>query len=303
MGAAVDFKGEETVDAAFEEKGENGADVAIAIGVPEVNTGGVEFFADTFVAGHNDVFEEIDGDDGAVFEADIFPAGSIVENDVREELIEGVFDELAAGFDHVFDHIGKVITGVGETFEGEHGADFAEHGTAVNAEGIVARGRMCGLECGDVIGTGWVVEAEALFLDFFPVIGRDNGSLQIMRDGVMAILGDFGEEAVGVAQDAGGFAFFNDRVAEVWMHPDICIQDVNAVEVEEEVGFGVVGDAVVAEHAPLGEVFVPVAELHIEAAVEGLVVHLAVEAFAVGHRAAPFGSAGGDGHSLIFCLS
>lgn len=61
----------------------------------------------------------------------------------------------------------------------------------------------------------------------------------------------------------------------------------DGVEAEEAVGLLIVADVGFDEERPLPEVFLPVAELHVEAAVHALKVHLAVETFPAGHGAGP----------------
>ena len=213
-----------------------------------------------------------------------------------KHLVEEVLDHHAAGLDHVLDHLRVVVGGVGQPLEGEHVADLADHRAAVDAERVVAACRVTALERLDVDLARRVVAAEALLLDLVPILGRDDGGLDVVGDGVVTVLGHLGQQPVGVHQDGGGFPLLDDLIARRPAAARPCRRSVDAVEVEEDVGLGVVGDAVLAEDRPDAEVLVPVAELHIEAAVDRLVVHLAHEAFAVGHRSGPFGPAGCDGH-------
>jgi len=166
----------------------------------------------------------------------------------------------------------------------------------MDAEGIGAVGRM-GLFHGlDVHLAGGVVPVEADVLLAVPVLGRLDGGTDVVGNGAMAILGHHFDEAVAVHHQLLALAILQHLRLEGGIDPDVAAHATDAVEVEKAVRLAVVADAVLDEEVPLGEVLVPVAELHVEATVHRLVVHLPVEPLAVGHRATPLGSAGGNRH-------
>ena len=257
----------------------------------------VQPVANAFVARHDDLREEVEGDDGAVLEADVLPAAGIVEVDFAEHLIEEVLGQHAGRLHHVFEHLRVVEDRQGDALEGEHVADASHQRTAEDPEGVVAAGRV-----GPADGVGIdfavrVVAVEAQRFLAFPVIGGNDRGPQVARDGVVAVLRDLFIEAVAIDDGAAGRGLGDLLRLERRVHPGVAAEVADAVEVEEDVRLAVVADAVLDEQVPLPEVLVPVAELHVEAAVRALVVHLPVEAFPVRHGAAPLGSAGRDGHA------
>src|SRR5512146_1552381 len=114
-----------------------------------------------------------------------------------------------------------------------------------------------------------------------------------MRYGLVAVLRHLRKKAVRIDEgprvcglrDHGGF--------EGRVHPYQGLHHLNPVKGKEEIGLRVCGDSVVLEHPPQAEVVVPIAELHVEGAVDVPVVHLGVEALAARHGALPCGAAGG----------
>lgn len=56
--AAVHFEREQAVDAAVQQPAQDGAHVAVAIGIPEIDAVGMQLAADTLVARHDDVVEK-----------------------------------------------------------------------------------------------------------------------------------------------------------------------------------------------------------------------------------------------------
>ena len=66
-----------------------------------------------------------------------------------------------------------------------------------------------------------IVAAEALGLDLLPVVGRDDGGLDEVRDGVVAVLGHLGQQAVVVHQDLRGRASRRPPCcSKAGLHPD-----------------------------------------------------------------------------------
>lgn len=115
----------------------------------------------------------------------------------------------------------------------------------------------------------------------------------------MAVLWHLGQQSVGIDNDLRRFRLIDDDRLEGRAEPDVAADRMDAIEVEEDVGLSVVGDAIPVEQRPLGEILVPVAEFHIEAAIHGRIVHLAHKALAVGHGARPFRAVWGDGHRSL----
>ena len=79
--------------------------------------------------------------------------------------------------------------------------------------------------------------------------------------------------------------------AETRAHSQISPNPADSVEAEEGISLSVVADLVFHKDRPAAEILIPVSELHVETAVDRLVVHLLVEALPVGHRSLPLGSA------------
>ena len=262
----------------------------------------MEFLADSFVSRNDDVLEEVDADDGSALEADVLPAGCIVEVDLAEDLVEEILDEQTACIDHVLDHVGMVEGCIGESFKGEHVAHPSDHGTAVDAERIVAGGGMLLLQGLDVDLAIGIVTAEAFLFAAFPVVGSLDRRFNVVWDCVVSVLGHLCEQAIAVHNDLAGFRFPDDRVLEGGVHP-LRADDLDVVEVEEDVSLLVVGDVVFEEDGPLLEILHPVSEFHVEATVNTLVVHLVVEPLAVGHCSWPLVSTRFDGHVLALSES
>ena len=103
-----------------------------------------------------------------------------------------------------------------------------------------------------------------------------------MGDRVVSVDGYFGEEAVGVYDDFFVICLADGLFFKWGGHPGT-LNLFDGVEVEEYVGLVIGGDIVFEKDGPLLEVFIPVAELHVERAVDGFVVHLVVKALAGGH--------------------
>ena len=126
-----------------------------------------------------------------------------------------------------------------------------------------------------------------------------------MGDRVMPVLGNLGEQAVTIHENSGGGRLFDDGVGERWEKPRTATDAILFVEIKKHIGLIVVSDTVLLEQVPFVKIFIPVPELHVEATVNRLVLHLVVVALAVGHRPFPFGSAGRDvfqvgGHKVAF---
>jgi hypothetical protein len=151
----------------------------------------------------------------------------------------------------------------------------------------------------DVNDPSRVVEAETLLLADLPVLRRLDRRLDIVGDGVVVVLGDLGEQAVAIDENAAGLGLVNNPFLEGRIHPDAAADFLDVVKAEELIGFFIVANAVVGEEIPEAEILVPVAELHVEAAVDGPVVHLIVKALAVRHRATPSVAIWRDGRHVM----
>ena len=225
---------------------------------------------------HDDALEEIERHDRSALEGDTFPSEGVIEIDFAQHLVQAVLD-----------HVGIIVLGVGQPLEYEHVADAADHRPAGNAQRIGAVGRVLALERFDIDDPGWVVQAKALLLAPLPIIRLFDGGFDVVRNGVVIVLGDLGQQAVDVDENAAGLGFIDDALLEDGIHPDADVDLVYGVEVEEHIGGGIVVHVIVDEQLPPREVLVPVAELHVEAAIDRTVVHLVVEPFAVRHGTAP----------------
>jgi len=109
-----------------------------------------------------------------------------------------------------------------------------------------------------------------------------------VRNGVVIIQRHFGQKPIGIGDDLFVSADLDNFGFKGRIHERTAGNDFDAVKVKEDVSFLVVFDAVFGENIPELKILQPVAELHVEAAVNALVMHLAVEAFTVGHGAFPF---------------
>jgi hypothetical protein len=70
------------------------------------------------------------------------------------------------------------------------------------------------------------------------------------------------------------------------------------VEIEKNISFPVVANAIFVKQRPFVEILIPIPELHIKAAIHGLIVHLVVKALAIRHRTSPFWPARRYGHYI-----
>ncbi len=299
MGAAVHLEREQAVDAALHHKRQDRANVAVAIGVPDVDAVVPEPVADAPVAGRDHVAEERHGNYRPVLEADVLPPAGVVEVHLAQHLVQHVLCQPAGRLDHVLDHLRIVVTCVAEALEGERVAYCPDHRAAENAQRVVAAARVALLERLDVDLSGRVVDAKPLSLDSPPVLRRLDGTLEIVRDGGMTVLGHLSQQAVVVADDLVRVGLGDHLLGESRVHPHPAAPVGDAVEVEKLIRLGVVADAVLREHRPGREVLLPVSELHVKAAVNALVVHLVVEPLAVGHGRLPLRPDRRYGHPCV----
>ena len=109
-----------------------------------------------------------------------------------------------------------------------------------------------------------------------------------MRNGVVGVPRHLGQQAVPVHEDELVAPLFHHLVFKGRIHPDVGADGDDAIKLEKLVSLAFGADAVVPEHVPQLVVFLPVAELHVEGAVKGLIMHLGVEALPIGHGAFPF---------------
>jgi hypothetical protein len=90
------------------------------------------------------------------------------------------------------------------------------------------------------------------------------------------ILVYFRHHAVLIKNLPGGGGLLEGFALKAGMQPVVAPNGRDFVIAEEPVGLLVARDAVFAEHRPLGEVFIPIPELHVETAILRLVMHLPV---------------------------
>ena len=111
-----------------------------------------------------------------------------------------------------------------------------------------------------------------------------------MGNGVMTVPGHFCQYPIFVDQDLGCLCLLNNPMGKRWAHPDIATKHFEGVEIEEYIGFGIIGDAIFHEDIPELEILIPIAEFHIEASIYRLIEHLIVKPLPISHSPLPFGS-------------
>ena len=88
------------------------------------------------------------------------------------------------------------------------------------AEWVVAGWRVLFDERVDIDLTRGIVASHLGFFDAGPVVGGLDGAACVVGDGVVPVVGDFRQQAVGILDDAGGFALLDDFFFEAGVEPD-----------------------------------------------------------------------------------
>jgi len=225
-------------------------DVAVAVDPPDVHAVRAKLRADALVARHDDVPEEAHGDERAALVADVLPAPGEVEGYMRQQGVEVVLDQQAAGFDHVLDHLGVIVHRVGQALEAQHVAHAADHRTAPDSQGVVAGRGVILLDSRHVDLAAGVVAVEPLGLDAFPILGRDDRRFGVVRNRAVAVFGRLGQQTVAVHVRARGGGFGDDLVLEgrADVHVPACAAE--AVEVEEDVCLPLLPNVIFLENGP-----------------------------------------------------